>query len=143
MSRLVDKGLINANWNNQSYEGIVCRSVVVFGLRNGNPKHVKTWNDLVKPGVKVVRPNPFTGGTQWEILAAYVPSAARQDGQAGERLPRDALQEQHRLPGLVAPERDQHLPRGQGRRPPHLRERGDLEREDPLRDPEATMRIDI
>jgi sulfate transport system substrate-binding protein len=46
--------------------------VVVFVVRDGNPKHLKTWSDLVKPGVQVVTPNPFTsGGARWNIMAAY------------------------------------------------------------------------
>ena len=50
INNLVDKGLINANWDKQSYNGVVWNSVVVFGLRNGNPKKVKGWNDLIKSG---------------------------------------------------------------------------------------------
>ena len=70
---LVDKGLINRNWDKQSYNGVVWNSVVAFGLRNGNPKKIKGWNDLVKPGVQAVTVNPFTGGiAKWNILAAYV-----------------------------------------------------------------------
>jgi sulfate/thiosulfate-binding protein len=70
---LVDKGLINKNWDKQSYNGVVWNSVVVFGLRDGNPKKVKGWNDLTKSGVGVVTVNPFTGGiAKWNILAAYV-----------------------------------------------------------------------
>jgi sulfate transport system substrate-binding protein len=70
---LVDKGLINKNWDKQSYKGVVWNSVVVFGLRNGNPKKIKGWNDLLKPGVGVVTVNPFTGGiAKWNILAGYV-----------------------------------------------------------------------
>ena len=91
---LVDKGLINKNWDKQSYNGVVWNSVVVFGLRNGNPKKVKGWNDLTKSGVEVVTVNPFTGGiAKWNILAAYVGAAeARQDREAGDRLPAEALQ---------------------------------------------------
>lgn len=70
---LVDKGLIDKNWDKQSYNGVVWNSVVVFGLRNGNPKKVKGWNDLTKPGVGAVTVNPFTGGiAKWNILASYV-----------------------------------------------------------------------
>jgi sulfate/thiosulfate transport system substrate-binding protein len=55
-----------------SKSGIVSKSVVVFVLRNGNPKHIRTWDDLVKPGVQVVFPNPFSsGGARWDIMAAY------------------------------------------------------------------------
>jgi sulfate/thiosulfate transport system substrate-binding protein len=73
INNLVDKGLINANWDKQSYNGVVWHSVVVFGLRDGNPKKIKTWNDLIKPGVQVDTVNPFTGGiAKWNIMAAYV-----------------------------------------------------------------------
>ena len=70
---LVDKGLISRNWDRQSYNGVVWNSVVVYGLRNGNPKKIRGWNDLVKRGVGAVTVNPFTGGiAKWNILAAYV-----------------------------------------------------------------------
>ena len=47
-------------------------SVVVFMVRKGNPKGIKTWDDLVKDGVDVLEPNPFTsGGAKWNIMAAY------------------------------------------------------------------------
>ena len=70
---LVDKGFVDKNWDKQSYNGQVWNSVVVFGLRNGNPKKVKGWNDLTKSGVGVVTVNPFTGGiAKWNILASYV-----------------------------------------------------------------------
>jgi sulfate/thiosulfate transport system substrate-binding protein len=73
INNLVDKGLINKNWDKQSYNGVVWNSVVVFGLRDGNPKKIKGWNDLLKPGVQVVTVNPFTGGiAKWNILSAYV-----------------------------------------------------------------------
>jgi len=73
INNLVDKGLISKNWDKQSYNGVVWNSVVVFGLRNGNPKKIKGWNDLTKPGVQVDTVNPFTGGiAKWNILASYV-----------------------------------------------------------------------
>src|SRR4051794_10208290 len=72
LDRLVRDGLVDSSWNKNKYKGIVARSVVVFVVRNGNPKHIKTWDDIVKPGVKVVVPNPLTsGGARWDILAAY------------------------------------------------------------------------
>jgi sulfate/thiosulfate-binding protein len=69
---LVKAGLVDKSWNANRYGGIVTKSVVVFALRNGNPKHIKTWDDLIKPGVQVVTANPFTsGGARWNVLAAY------------------------------------------------------------------------
>ncbi len=69
---LVDDGLVVSKWNRQSYRGIAADTVVVFAVRNGNPKHIKGWADLVKPGVQVVTPNPFSSGSaKWNVLAAY------------------------------------------------------------------------
>src|SRR4249919_1458617 len=69
---LVDAGLVDKNWDKQAYKGIEADTVVVFAVRNGNPKHIKNWADLVKPGVQVVTPNPFSSGSaKWNILAAY------------------------------------------------------------------------
>ena len=60
------------NWDQQGYNGIAADTVVVFALRDGNPKKIKGWNDLIKPGVQVVTPNPFSSGSaKWNILAAY------------------------------------------------------------------------
>src|SRR5947209_7971546 len=72
VDRLVSAGLVDKNWDKNAYHGIVSKSVVVFVLRNGNPKHIRTWDDLVKPGVDVVFPNPFSsGGARWDVMAAY------------------------------------------------------------------------
>jgi sulfate transport system substrate-binding protein len=69
---LVDAGLVDSNWNHQAYDGIAADTVVVFAVRNGNPKHIKGWNDLIKPGVQVLTPNPFSSGSaKWNVLAAY------------------------------------------------------------------------
>jgi sulfate transport system substrate-binding protein len=73
MNLLVDKGKVDAGWNRQSYGGVVWNSVVVFGLRSGNPKKIRGWNDLVEPGVGVLIPNPFTAGiAKWDIMTPYV-----------------------------------------------------------------------
>jgi len=72
MQRLVDAGLVPRTWNANAYRGFVTRSVVVFVVRDGNPKRIRTWDDLVKPDVDVVTPNPFTsGGARWNVMAAY------------------------------------------------------------------------
>src|SRR6266568_472188 len=72
MDRLVQSKLVDKSWAGNRYHGIVSKSVVVFVLRNGNPKHIETWDDLVKPGVGVVFPNPFSsGGARWDVMAAY------------------------------------------------------------------------
>jgi len=72
ITSLVQKKIVPTNWNKDKYKGMVTRSVVVFVVRDGNPKKLKTWNDLLKPGVQVVTPNPFTsGGARWNVMAAY------------------------------------------------------------------------
>jgi sulfate/thiosulfate-binding protein len=81
---LVGKGLIPKNWDANSYKGIVSNSVVVFVVRDGNPKHIKGWGDLVKPGVQVITPNPFTsGGARWNVMAAY--GAQRKAGKTDKQ----------------------------------------------------------
>ncbi len=72
MDTLVKAGLVDPKWNRQSYRGIVTDSVVVFAVRDGNPKHIHSWDDLLKPGVQVITPNPFTsGGARWNVMGAY------------------------------------------------------------------------
>jgi sulfate transport system substrate-binding protein len=72
ITRLIDAGLVDADWNQDEYDGIVSDSVVVFVVREGNPKDIQTWDDLLKDGVEVITPNPFTsGGAQWNIMAGY------------------------------------------------------------------------
>ena len=56
----------------QSYGPSTSHTVVVFALRDGNPKKIKGWNDLVEPGVRVITPSPWSSGSaKWNILAAY------------------------------------------------------------------------
>jgi sulfate/thiosulfate transport system substrate-binding protein len=72
ITRLVKDGLVDAGWTSEPHKGIVTDSVTTFVVRKGNPKHIHTWADLLKPGVQVLTPNPFTsGGARWNIMAAY------------------------------------------------------------------------
>src|SRR3954471_24812606 len=72
VTRLVDSGLVDASWNQNQYKGMVTDSVVVLATRKGNPKNIKGWDDLTKPGVQVITPNPFTsGGARWNVMAGY------------------------------------------------------------------------
>jgi sulfate/thiosulfate transport system substrate-binding protein len=78
MTRLVDAGLVGKDWNGTPNKGLVTTSVVSFIVRKGNPKNIKTWDDLLKPGVTVLTPNPFTSGAaKWNLLGAY---GAKSDG---------------------------------------------------------------
>ncbi len=72
MDKVVKAGLVAASWDKNSTAGMVTNSIVSFIVRKGNPLHIKTWADLVKSGVKVVTPNPFSSGSaKWNLLAAY------------------------------------------------------------------------
>jgi len=72
MTDLVNAGIVDRSWNHNKYNGFVTDSVVVFVLRDGNPKKIKSWDDLTKKGVDVITPNPFTsGGARWNVMAAY------------------------------------------------------------------------
>src|SRR5215472_12054097 len=59
INSLVTGGLVSPTWQKGADGGMVANSVVAFVVRAGNPKHIHTWTDLVKPGVQVVTPNPF------------------------------------------------------------------------------------
>jgi sulfate transport system substrate-binding protein len=72
VDRLVKEGLVGDDWNKNETKGVVSSSVVVFAVRPGNPKNIQTWDDLVKPGVEIVTPNPASSGAaRWNALAAY------------------------------------------------------------------------
>jgi sulfate transport system substrate-binding protein len=78
ITRLVDAGLVDKSWNANEYKGIPFGSVVTIVVRKGNPQGIKDWDDLLKPGVEVVTPNPFSSGSaKWNLLAPY---AAKSDG---------------------------------------------------------------
>ncbi|HET8752444.1 MAG TPA: sulfate ABC transporter substrate-binding protein [Gaiellaceae bacterium] len=81
---LLDAGLVSKSWTSAPYGGIAADSVVAFAVRPGNPKHIKSWQDLVKPGVQVVTPNPFSSGSaKWNVLAAY--GAMRKSGMSDHK----------------------------------------------------------
>jgi sulfate transport system substrate-binding protein len=72
MTSLVKAKLVAPTWKQNRFQGMVTRSVVVFAVRKGNPKKIRTWNDLIKPDVDVVTPNVQTsGGAKWNVMAAY------------------------------------------------------------------------
>ncbi|MFN8570211.1 MAG: sulfate ABC transporter substrate-binding protein [Kouleothrix sp.] len=72
IDRIAKAGLITHDWKAGQYHGMVSSSVVAFAVRKGNPKGIRDWADLAKPGVQILTPNPKTsGGAQWNILALY------------------------------------------------------------------------
>jgi len=72
MTRLVESGVVAQDWSAGEHNGMVTNSVVVFIVRGGNPKGIRTWDDLTKDGVEILTPNPFTsGGARWNVMAGY------------------------------------------------------------------------
>ncbi|ALJ21088.1 sulfate ABC transporter substrate-binding protein [Microbacterium sp. No. 7] len=72
VDRLVDAGLVDAAWDDGPNKGIVSTSIVVLGVREGNPLNIQGWDDIVKPGVEIVTPNPASSGAaRWNALAAW------------------------------------------------------------------------
>ena len=72
VTRLVDAGLVDAAWDDGPNKGIVSSSIVVLAVRKGNPKNIRDWDDLVRPDVKIVTPNPASSGAaRWNALAAW------------------------------------------------------------------------
>jgi len=72
VQKLVDEKLVADDWKSTPSKGILTQSVVVIVVRKGNPKNIQGWDDLTKPGVKIITPNPASSGSaKWNILAAY------------------------------------------------------------------------
>jgi sulfate transport system substrate-binding protein len=80
VTRLVKAGIVSSSWDTLGSKGIPSDSVVVLVVRKGNPKHITGFDDLIKPGIDVITPNPATsGGARWNILAPY--GAALKEGK--------------------------------------------------------------
>jgi sulfate/thiosulfate transport system substrate-binding protein len=86
-------GLITHDWKVRPQAGAVSRSIVVIGVREGNPKNIRDWDDLAKPGVTVLTPNVRTsGGARWNIAAIWgaalrgQTSAAKDSPEAATKL---------------------------------------------------------
>jgi sulfate/thiosulfate transport system substrate-binding protein len=84
MDTVADAGIVSKNWTKAPQGGIAADSVVAFVVRPGNPLHIHTWKDLIKPGVKIVTPDPFpSGSAKWNVLAAY--GQARKAGMSDKK----------------------------------------------------------
>ena len=90
---IAGKGLIAPDWQKRlPLNASPYTSTIVFLVRKGNPKGIKDWDDLIKPGVSVITPNPKTsGGARWNYLAAWGYAqkkfGSRRQGQAIRRRP--------------------------------------------------------
>jgi sulfate/thiosulfate transport system substrate-binding protein len=83
---LAASGLLPRTWQSRlPNNSAPCTSTIVFLVRQGNPKGIKDWEDLAKPGVAVITPNPKTsGGARWNYLAAWGAAQRRPGGDAAK-----------------------------------------------------------
>ncbi|MEW5915031.1 MAG: sulfate ABC transporter substrate-binding protein [Gemmatimonadota bacterium] len=98
LETLMKEQLIAHDWKARALGGMVTQSLVVIAVRPGNPKNIRGWDDLRRPGMQVVAPNPRTsGGAMWNVAAIYgaalrgLTSAPAGDSAAAERLLRDIM----------------------------------------------------
>jgi sulfate/thiosulfate transport system substrate-binding protein len=99
ITRLVKAGKVSKDWNTDATKGIPFGSVVALVVRKGNPKNIKDWDDLLRPGVEVITPSPLSSGSaKWNLLAPYaVKSSGGQDSQAGVEFVRKLVSEHVKL----------------------------------------------
>jgi sulfate/thiosulfate transport system substrate-binding protein len=72
INRLEKANLITHDWRSKPYGGMVSTSVVALATREGNPKNIHDWADLLQPDLEILTPNPKTsGGAMWNVLALY------------------------------------------------------------------------
>jgi sulfate transport system substrate-binding protein len=93
IEKVREAGLLKHDWKAGEGGGMVTRSIVVIGVRKGNPKQIKDWDDLAKPGVSVLTPDVRTsGGAMWNVAAIYGAAlrgqtkAKTSDPKAAEKL---------------------------------------------------------
>src|SRR6185436_2644558 len=86
IDQIAKAGKIKADWQKRLPDNSApYTSTIVFLVRKGNPKNIKDWDDLVKPGIKVITPNPKTsGGARWNYLAAWGYASKKNAGDAAK-----------------------------------------------------------
>ncbi|ACS99938.1 sulfate ABC transporter substrate-binding protein [Paenibacillus sp. JDR-2] len=93
LDKISGAGFITHDWKSQPNKGLITKSIVVLGTREGNPKGIKDWDDLTRKGVKVLYPNPKTsGGAQWDINAIYGAGLKKSEEETGKKDPAFAKQ---------------------------------------------------
>lgn len=103
LQRLVDAGLVRDDWNAGIHRGMITRSLVVIGVREGNPLGIKDWPDLTRSNVAVLYPDPKTsGGARWNVNAIYGAALLRNEPNGGPSIPSAALELLSRVQARVA-----------------------------------------
>ena len=93
VDRLQKDGFVTADWRSLPAHGIVNKTPFVIIVRQGNPKGIKDFSDLAKPGVKLIHPDPISsGGAQWSILAIYGSELKKSEKESQEQGKARALE---------------------------------------------------
>jgi sulfate/thiosulfate transport system substrate-binding protein len=91
--RLKNGGFATTDWHSFPSRGIVNKTPFIIIVRKGNPKGIRDFSDLGKPGVKLIHPDPVSsGGAQWSILAIYGSELKKSEVESGEPDKARALQ---------------------------------------------------
>lgn len=91
--RLKDGGFVNADWRAHPHKSVLNKTPFAIVVRQGNPKGIRDFPDLAKPGVEVIHPDPVSsGGAQWSILSIYGSELEKSEKESGEPDPARALQ---------------------------------------------------
>ena len=84
-ARLKNGGFTTTDWHSYPQKGIVNKTPFIILVRRGNPKGIRDFSDLAKPGVRVIHPDPVSsGGAQWSILAIYGSELKKSQQESGE-----------------------------------------------------------
>ncbi|WP_414686477.1 sulfate ABC transporter substrate-binding protein [Mycobacterium sp.] len=151
ITRLIKAGKVSKDWNTDVTAGIPFGSVVTLVVRAGNPKNIKDWDDLLRPGVEVITPSPLSSGSaKWNLLAPYaVKSDGGRNNQAGIDFVNKLVSEHVKLrPGsgreatdvfvqgsgdvLISYENEAIATEGQGKRVQHITPPQTFKIENPL-----------
>jgi len=92
-TRLKEKGFVTSDWRTLPNKGILNKTPFVILVRQGNPKGIRDFPDLAKPGVRLIHPDPVSsGGAQWSVLAMYGSELVKSEKESGEQDKARALQ---------------------------------------------------
>jgi sulfate/thiosulfate transport system substrate-binding protein len=91
--RLQKDGFVTSDWHSYPGRGIVNKTPFIIIVRRGNPKGIRDFSDLAKPGIRLIHPDPISsGGAQWSILAIYGSELKKSENESGEQDKQRALQ---------------------------------------------------